>query len=303
MPLVSVVMPVFNAQSTVEEAVASVLAQKNCQLELIVCDDGSTDGTARILSGLAGGGSPGRTIVVVTQNNGGPSAARNHALGYAQGKYIACIDADDLWLPGKLGAQVQALENNPDAAVAYGWTDIVDARNAFVHRDQRSTVSGDVYNNLLAGNFIVSGSNTLIRKSALLEVGKFDESLGAVEDWELHVRLAARYPFINIPQVVTRYRKSRDSLSSDIALMESSYLAAAQKVFAAAPAGCAPLMRKSNAAFYRYLAMRTLQCRAGPQRIVFMLRYVGKSLLNDPGSVLQVLRMLNPRGAIRLATH
>jgi glycosyltransferase involved in cell wall biosynthesis len=295
-PLVSVIMPVFNGALTIADALASVRAQQDCSFEVIVCDDGSTDTTLSVLQSLDNTG-----LKVISQTNRGPSAARNHALQHATGDYIACLDADDLWLPGKLHAQAQALNASPEAAVAYGWTDIVDARNNFAHRDQRATYSGDVYSQLLSANFIISGSNSMMRRAALLDAGAYDESLRAVEDWELHVRLAAQHPFVHVPQIVVHYRKSLDSLSSDIALMESSYLAAAQKVFASAPYPYRTLEKKSTASFYRYLATRSLQSTAGPGRVTSMLRYLGASLRSDPGSVLQVLRMLNPKGALSLA--
>ena len=120
--LISVVMPCHNAAPYVDEAIASVLGQSYPQVELIVVDDGSTDGSTEILQRLAAE-NPER-ITLIYQNRGGPFAARNRALAHANGNYIAFLDADDAWHPDALRLMHDALETDP-ADVAYcGWQKI-----------------------------------------------------------------------------------------------------------------------------------------------------------------------------------
>jgi len=253
-PFVSCIMAAWNAETTILESVQSVLAQSLGDLELIVIDDGSTDRTPELLSTLDD-----PRLTVQRQPNAGPSAARNHGARLARGEYLAFIDSDDVWLPDKLLRQLEALEQSLDAAVAYGWTDFVDANLKPLCADDRATYSGSVYKELLAHNFISSGSNTLIRRDAFSAVGGFDETLRAAEDWELHVRLAAGYHFAYVPEVVVRYRRRNDSLSSQTDQTEAHFLAANRKVFSHVPVELRQLEPKSRASFYRYAAVRATQ--------------------------------------------
>lgn len=293
-PNVSVIMPVYNAAGTVRAAVESVVRQNLADLELILIDDGSTDSTLAVLDSLCVPG-----MQVIRQGNAGASAARNRGIASARGQLIAFLDADDQWLPGKLQAQCQALMHAPRAHVAYGWVDFVDEEGRFVHRDRRANFDGRVYTQLLVHNFIASGSNILVKREALEHVGGYDESLRAVEDWELNTRLAAAFEFVHVPQVVTRYRKTDDSLSSNIGLMEKSFLAAQSKVFAAAPPEQRHKKAQCTASFYHYLVLRSLQTgdwRRNPSRT---LRLLGVSWRAAPGGSLRVLKVLNPWGPMR----
>lgn len=297
-PLVSVVMPAYNAARTVAAAIESVRAQAIDELELIVVDDGSTDATPTVLAGLS---MP--RLQVLRQPNAGPSAARNRAIDAARGRYLAFLDADDVWLPGKLQAQCQALADDARASVAYGWVDFVDDRGQFVHRDRRAALDGDVYAPLLQHNFIASGSNILVTRDALARAGGFDEALRGVEDWELNTRLASQFAFVHVPRVVTQYRKSDDSLSSDIALMEDAFLAARSKVFDAAPAQHRHLAGPCTASFYHYLAMRSVQTGEWRRAPGTTLRLLKKSWSAAPGGNWRVLKALNPLGPLRYASR
>jgi GT2 family glycosyltransferase len=107
------------------------------------------------------------------------SASRIGDFLILSGEFIAFLDADDLWTPNKLEAQLAALQDNPNAAVAYSWTDFIDETSQFLRPGPHFTISGDVYAELLRGNFLANGSNPLIRRQALIKVGSFDESLPA----------------------------------------------------------------------------------------------------------------------------
>jgi glycosyltransferase involved in cell wall biosynthesis len=279
-------MAARNAAPTITASIDSVLSQTHANLELIIVDDGSSDTTPQILAALTD-----PRIRIFHQSHTGPSSARNLALAHARGEYIAPIDADDIWLPAKLEWQQQALTRRPDAALAYGWTNFVDPQLKPLYPDDRATAEGHLLEELLRKNFICCGSNTLMRRTAVLAAGGFDESLQAAEDWELHTRLAARHPFAAVPEVVVLYRRSPFSLSSNFLLMERNYRAASRKIFAAAPPHLRPLESQANASFYTYLLTRTLESKTSPGKWKALPRYAA---LSFPGSPLFTLRITWP---------
>ena len=198
-PRVSVILPTFNRGWVVTEAVESVLDQDYANLELIVIDDGSTDGTKGLLSRF------GDRIAVIRQVNRGVSAARNAGIRASSGELIALLDSDDTWLPGKVTAQVSFFSNHPDALVCQ--TQEIWIRNGVRvnpgkrHRKQ----AGMIFERSLA-LCLVSPSAVMMRSSLLDEVGLFDETLPACEDYDLWLRIAWKHPIrlIDRPLVVKR---------------------------------------------------------------------------------------------------
>jgi glycosyltransferase involved in cell wall biosynthesis len=279
---ISCVMAAHNAATTIAASVESVLRQSFSDFELIVVDDGSTDETVKVLAEIDDG-----RIVVLRQPLRGPSAARNLAIARSLGEFVASIDADDIWLPRKLELQIAAIEGCTDIAVVYGWTDFMDEKMRPSHPDVRATFEGNVQEALLRQNFIACGSNTLMRRSAVEEVGRFDETLNAAEDWELHTRLAARYPFAVVPEVVVLYRQSPFSISSHFLLMERDFLAACRKIFAAAPAQFRSLEVRQKSSFYRYLTMRTAMSKSTKGRWRAVPRYSVLAAWHDPRMFLK----------------
>ncbi|MFM6395643.1 glycosyltransferase family 2 protein [Planktothrix sp.] len=161
MPLISVVIPTYNAEKTIEETIHSVLNQTVSDLELIVVNDGSTDSTLEIISKFTD-----PRLKVFSYPHSGANSARNRGLEQASGEYISFIDADDLWTPDKLELQLKVLQENPEAKVAYSWTDCIDESSQFLRRGGHVTVNGDVYLHLLVANFLENGSNPLMRTGA-----------------------------------------------------------------------------------------------------------------------------------------
>jgi glycosyltransferase involved in cell wall biosynthesis len=280
--VISCLMAAHNAASTITASVESVLRQSFRDLELIVVDDGSTDETLRILEGIKDD-----RIVILSQPRCGPSAARNYALARSRGEFVAPIDADDIWLPRKLELQLRAIERRADVAVVYGWTDFVDERLRPSHPDTRATFEDNVHEPLLRQNFIACGSNTLMRRSAVEEVGCFDETLHAAEDWELHTRLAAHYAFAVVPEVVVLYRLSPLSISSHFLLMERDFLAACRKIFDAAPANLRSLEIQQKSSFYRYLTVRAALSKSTKGRWRAVPRYSVLAAWHDPRMFLK----------------
>jgi glycosyltransferase involved in cell wall biosynthesis len=198
-PLVSVIIPTYNRGWIVKEAIDSVLEQDFVDYELIVVDDGSADNTPDILHGLVD------DIKVIRQSNRGVSAARNRGIQASAGRWIAFLDSDDLWLPQKLSRQVDFFDRHPDARICQ--TDEQWIRNGVRvnpkarHRKPSGMIFGPSLELCL-----VSPSAVMIRKRLLSDVGLFDESLPACEDYDLWLRISCRFAvyLIDIPLIVKR---------------------------------------------------------------------------------------------------
>ena len=202
---VSVVMPAYNAERYIREAVDSVLAQTHLERELIVVDDGSTDGTGAILA------SYGDSIRVISQKNQGSGAACNNGVQAARGPWIALVDADDLWLPQKLEQQLRACG---DRAISY--TDMTYFGESIRTELRRSSFSpgrtGMVIEQLLIDNFIPK-SSVLVRRDVYLEHGGFPGKYFTVEDWPLWLSICAKHEVGYVDEPTLRYRVHRKSKS------------------------------------------------------------------------------------------
>jgi len=203
--LVSVIVPTNNREALLRETVAAILAQSLQNLELIIVDNMSIDGTDAYVGRI----SDSRVRYVRNANNGIPAVSRNIGIRHARGAYIAFCDDDDLWLPEKLSRQLAALEREPQAAlcftngVAFSGDEIVVP--ALVSGKKHWMRRG--FAGLLMENAIPSCS-VMVRRSTLDSVGVFDESadLVAVEDWELWLRIARYFELAYLDERLVRYR-------------------------------------------------------------------------------------------------
>ncbi len=198
-PLVSVIIPTYNRGWTIKEAIDSVLAQSFIDFELMVVDDGSTDNTSEILDSYRD------DIKVLSQENNGVSAARNQGVATASGIFIAFLDSDDLWLPEKLSSQVDFFNSNPDALICQ--TEEIWVRNNMrVNPKKRHKKPWGMIFELSLDLCLVSPSAVMIRRSLFEEVGVFDETLPACEDYDLWLRISCRYPvfLIDTPLIIKR---------------------------------------------------------------------------------------------------
>lgn len=206
---VSVVIPVKNGAAFIGEAVASALAQdRGVVTEVIVVDDGSTDGTATILAAIAD-----ERLQVLANPGRGVSSARNHGAAQARSHWLHFLDADDRLLPGAVAMLVERAEH--DTLVAYGDYDRIDAKGRRVGlrhlARRRPKPSGDVLEAVLSKNIIVVGC-AVIRRDAFDSVGGFDPSVRLCEDWLLWCRLAVMGPFAYAPGLhVVDYRMHEES--------------------------------------------------------------------------------------------
>lgn len=231
-PLVSVIIPAFNAAATLLETIASVRAQSYADLEILVIDDGSTDATAALARSVGD-----HRLRTLSFPHAGLAAARNRGLQHATGAFVSFVDADDLWTPDKIADQLAALKQHPEAGLAYSWTVFVDPDRCFLFAKERLYFEGDVSLPLLRECFIASGSNVLLRRCCVEAVGPFrtDPALRGAEDWDYWLRAAADWPFVVVPRYQILYRMWPGSMTSDVDGMEAACLAVLDLALARAP--------------------------------------------------------------------
>jgi glycosyltransferase involved in cell wall biosynthesis len=218
MKTISVIIPAFNRKDYIASAIDSVLQQrlpKGWEMEVIVADDGSTDGTLRVVKTF------GKKITLIKLPPAGkPAGPRNAALRKAKGELIAFQDSDDLWAPGKLLEQIPVFDD-PNVVLSYGSAEIMDANGNKTGKytfPPKLIGAQKTFKQLLATNF-VSTLTVMVRRSALTEVGSFSElnDLRAVEDYELWLRIASKFPggLAPVEKTLAYYRKHDQNISMD----------------------------------------------------------------------------------------
>ncbi len=279
-PLISVVIPAYNAEKTIRETIESVLNQTFHDFELIVVNDGSQDSTLDIVSSIKD-----PRLQVLSYENGGISISRNRGIEEACGEFISFIDADDLWTPDKLEAQLKALQTNPQAAVAYSWVDYIHEDGTFFRHGNYVTINGNAYEKILVQSVLENGSNPLIRKEALNEVGGFNQSLTPPEDWDMWLRLAKHYDFVTVPYPQILYRMSSHSASNNIVKMEKGSLKFIEHAFDNAPASLQYLKKNALSTLYHYLTFKSLESPSSRKNGIIAMRYFGNAIKNDLSTI------------------
>ncbi len=256
-PLVSVVIPAYNAAAFITRTLASVMAQTYRQLEILVVDDGSCDRTPQIVKAYA---QQDTRIKLLQQANAGVAAARNFGIRSALGEFIAPIDADDIWHPQAMAKIMdEFFAGSPEMGVVYTWSADIDEHNQQTGGFHAAKVDGDVYKTLICHNFLGNASSTVIRKACLDKVGGYDHQLKAkgaqgCEDWDLYLRLAEQYEFGVVPEFLVGYRKVFGSMSGDFRQMAKSQRIMLDAVQHKHPEIPGFLYRLSRSSFYLYLA-------------------------------------------------
>ena len=189
--LVSVLVPAFNRAAYIRETVESVLLQDYPRVELIVVDDGSTDGTYEILEEYEEKAEL-KLLTHPGRENRGQSAALNRALDDASGELIAILDSDDIFLPGKLRAQVDYLHEHPEVGLVYGMGEAVDESGHWLYNihSPDHTEPNDP-NAVLLDCYFSLPVNSLVRRSVYDQVGGFEEEFRAAQDHDMLIRIAA----------------------------------------------------------------------------------------------------------------
>jgi glycosyltransferase involved in cell wall biosynthesis len=211
-PEVTVVIPAYNAAATVVRAIDSVAAQEGVTVEILVIDDGSTDDTAAAVHSRIIDLDNARLLRM--QKNGGVSAARNVGIHAARGTYLAFLDADDVWHPGKLAKQLACIAADPDITLVSCNSRLVTPNGTILkegHVNRPPVEGADAWKTLLTYNFIPTP--TVLTRTALVHAcGGFDEALAVGEDLDLWIRLATLGKVAILPDILVSYYDTADSL-------------------------------------------------------------------------------------------
>jgi glycosyltransferase involved in cell wall biosynthesis len=219
---VSAIIPTFNRADLVRQAIDSALTQEvpGGSVEVIVVDDESTDATPEVVAAY------GAPVIYIRQANRREGAARNRGAADARGRYLAFLDSDDYWLPGKLARDVARFEQSDRPALVYSRGRNVDTANRVIGERLLPTPQGDIFWRLAREAFMPM-STVAVRADAFRECGGFveDRDLSGTADWELWMRLAARWPVGFADQTATCIRVHERNMSADPRYMERAMLA------------------------------------------------------------------------------
>jgi glycosyltransferase involved in cell wall biosynthesis len=230
-PLISVIIPAYNASDFISQAIESVLSQSYEPLEIIAIDNGSNDHTSEVIRSYSE-----KVKCIRLDPNKGVTGARNVGIQSSRGELIAFLDADDQWLPGKIEQQQAILDSEPDIGLVH--TDVFywnpDAGDKNIRECGREQFTGNCYTRFFFDNHVMP-SSVLLRRECLEAVGLFDEGFYVAEDWDLWFRIARRFRFayLNYPMVL--YRVHEGSLSNDHARMRQHELLVIKKALANDP--------------------------------------------------------------------
>jgi glycosyltransferase involved in cell wall biosynthesis len=286
LPLVSTVIPTFNRRALIERAVDSALAQSYGRQEIIVVDDGSTDGTAELLERRYGD-----LVRCVTRPNGGVSKARNTGMALARGELIALLDSDDEWDPTKLEKQVDFLRSRPDFGMVLTDVRRVDRQRRTIdvfHRRDVIRTDGDVLLDVLRNPALVPAS-AMFRRDVFEQLGGFDESLATAEDLDFHLRAAAAFKIGVIEECLTIAMRGHEGLSN-AATSDSDYTRVVEE-FLAEHGARVPAADRRKALFATYVRNAGSAFRSG--RVVEARSYLARAVryARSPRDATEVFRV------------
>jgi glycosyltransferase involved in cell wall biosynthesis len=305
-PLVSVIVPAFDAEAMLAETLRSIAGQTYRKLEILIVDDGSTDRTGELAEAFC---SEEPRAMLLRKANGGVASARNFGIAHAQGEWIAPIDSDDLWHPTKIAKQVAAALAVPEPpGFVYCWFRTIDPEGRVTGSGERHVVDGPALHRLAYVNFVGNGSAPLIWRTAAAEAGGYEESLQAAgapgcDDPLLQLQVARERPIACVPEYLVGYRTTPGSISDNHERMFRSWGLALTRF----RGGCADVPQR----IWRWnLGRRTLTLAESR-----MLRgdwgggaaMLARALRLDPGRTIRILayrlgrwlgkRLGGPRGA------
>jgi glycosyltransferase involved in cell wall biosynthesis len=265
-PLVSVIIPAYNAEAFIGRTLESVLSQTYKNIEVLVVDDGSQDRTGEIVESFAQQDS---RVTLLKQKNAGVAAARNLAIEKSQGEYIAPIDADDIWYPQKLEKQVQCiLKANLSVGLVYAWSLFIDEEDVIIadynplYYLNINSIEGEVLPALLYTNFIGNASAPLIRQACFEKLGGYncklrEQNAQGCEDWDIYLRIAEHYHFQVVPEFLIGYRQVKGSMSNASKTMAKSYNLVMADFYKRHPEIPTQIYNWSTSSFYVHLAWKS----------------------------------------------
>ena len=281
--LVSVVIPNYNYAHYLRETIDSVLAQTYSDIEIIVVDDGSKDGSKDVLVGY------GDKVSTIFQQNQGVSAARNNGVAASEGEFVAFLDADDVWLPTKVEKQVERFRGDADLGLVHVGVDEIDADgNSLVHRLEG--VEGKVCTTLLMlkrEGVLGGGSGMMIRRTVFDEVGGFDLRLSTSADWDLAYRVSELYEVGFVAEILLKYRVHNSNMHANVGVMEHDMMLAFEKAFRTKDAEIIGVRRAAYGSLHQILAGSYFVAGNYPS---FISNSV-KSLYFDPSNIGYFLKV------------
>lgn len=253
MPKVSVVITAYNSMAYLPETLESVSRQTFTDFEVLIIDDGSSDHIVQWASELVD-----PRVRLISQENQGVGVARNTGIAHAQGEYIAFLDGDDTWEPTKLEKQVRCLEENPKVGLVHTWLAGIDPHSKPTGRVIGSHVEGEVWEKIIERN-MVACSSAMVHRCCFETVGVFDKNLRFAEDWDMWIRIAARYHLAVIKEPLVGYREHPNSKSKKYASRLQDFRTIIEKAFDSVPFELLHLRNRSYGHINLCIAWKCLQ--------------------------------------------
>ena len=232
---VDVVIPAHNAEKYIDATLESVVLQGSIVRSIIVVNDGSTDQTEDVIHAFSKK-HPTSNIVYLKQANQGLANARNTGIRASNAPYIALLDSDDVWLAQKLEKQLAIFHRSPPDSplkVVYCGYQLINENSTLIDDEKlllKPKLRGNIFSKLLNGNFVSSsGSGVLIKSEIFQEIGYFDESLNASEDWDMWIRIAKKYHYDYVNEPLVHIRVHSRNMQKDFSRMLASELAMLNK--------------------------------------------------------------------------
>lgn len=306
--VVTVVIPAYNGEDTLDETLRSVRGQTYGALDIVVVDDGSSDGTADIARRHA---ALDPRVRVIVQANGGVAKARNTGWQSSEAEFFAFVDADDLWTQDKIERQMEVMIRE-GAGLAYSWYLLIDGGSRIIGYGPPATQSGDVLDAIFESNFIGNGSSALVRRQALIDANGFESGLhqaGAqgCEDLMFYCRVAEKHGFAVVPDYLIGYRTLPNNMSSNLSRMLHSWMLVRQEMIGRHPDRAAHL-DKGLRDYAQWLARQSIYLRRVEQfpKIIARLAEVdrrmawGIALRTLPGLAIHYVKKLVYRTRLAL---
>lgn len=292
-PTVSVIIPLYNGERFIADAIRSVQSQSVEGLECIVVDDGSTDHSAAIAAGF------GDSVRVIRKSNGGVADARNVGIEAAEARFIALLDADDVWRPSKLTCQLPLFETEEGIGLVYCGLQIVDEELNPIEEHAAPPPEIGLRNSLLMEEPYISIPSTgVFPKEVLTAVGGFDERLSTSADTDLVCRVALRYPIRSVPEPLVLYRVHSGQMHLGVDAMQRDMLLVFDKLFGdpSLPEGIRSLRRRAHANLYASIAGHYLKERKIGKALPYLVRAAGSDPLRTFSLAVQKLDGAKGRG-------
>ncbi len=295
MPLVSVIMPVYNVEKFLAEAIESVLNQSYPHFELILVNDCSPDNSLAICESYTDE----RIQIVNHHENRGLAGARNSGIRHACGEYVAFLDSDDTWHPDKLKAHVEHLSTNPAVGLSFSRSAFIDEDSQPTHCYQMPKLKALDAAEIFSRNPIGNGSAPVLRHRVLKDIEYraehkgieetryFDSELRRSEDIEcwLRIALTTDWKIEGIPQALTRYRLNNGGLSASLIPQLESWEQVAENTRRYAPEFIEQHINNARAYQLRYLARQAIRLRSGQHALAMLRRAIGcdwRIFINEP---------------------